>query len=70
MATEVPHRWLGEWRSTLFAGGLRVGNWTTQCEEKRHREPKYKILMKAISSLVSGFDVSTENQVDFKRIER
>jgi hypothetical protein len=41
---------------------------TTPCEEKRQREPKYDPV-KANSSLVSGFDSSTENQVDFKRLK-
>jgi hypothetical protein len=52
----------------LFAGDLRAGFLTAPCEEKRQRKPKYDPV-KANSSLVSGFDSSTENQVDFKRLK-
>jgi hypothetical protein len=41
---------------------------TAPCEEKRQRKPKYDPV-KANSSLVSGFDSSTENQVEFKRLK-
>jgi hypothetical protein len=64
-ATDLPTAGKGELRGTLFAGDLRAGIDNPLCEAKRQREPKYDP-DEWNSSLVSGFDSSTENQVDFK----
>ena len=52
----------------MFAGDLRPGISQFHCEEKRQRELKFDPVNRN-SSLVSGFDSSTENQVDFKRLK-
>jgi hypothetical protein len=67
-ATEIPHRRSRrvEVDAVCWRSSRRV--LTTPCEEKRQRKPKYDPV-KANSSLVSGFDSSTENQVDFKRLK-
>jgi hypothetical protein len=67
-ATGVPHRRKGqlEKEAVCWRSSRRV--LTAPCEEKRQRKPKYDP-ENANSSLVSGFDSSTENQVDFKRLK-
>jgi hypothetical protein len=52
---------------TLLAGGLRVG-FDDPIAERTTTQTRVRTQMKANSSLVSGFDVSTENQADFKRV--
>jgi hypothetical protein len=68
-ATDLPLAIHSELGATLFAGDLRAGISQLLCEEKRQRELKYDPV-KRNSSLVSGFDSSTENQVDFKRLRQ
>jgi hypothetical protein len=66
-ATDLPSAVYGELRSTLFAGDLRAGIHHPFAKGNDNVNQS-TIQMNRNSSLVSGFDSSTENQVDFKRL--
>jgi hypothetical protein len=55
---------LGEWRHMLFAGDPRVGFKNTIAKRNPHGPRRDTV--EANSSLVSGFDSSTENRTHFK----
>jgi hypothetical protein len=55
---------LGEWRQMLFAGDLRVGFQNTIAKRDPHNPRRDTDELN--SSLLNGFDSSTENRTSFK----